>query len=219
MTRWRILNIILSLIAVAGLFMFTGRDWSSLAAGEFSHTASEGSMPFLVDKALDEMPGWVSSVATFVTLFVFGAANLYLFPARVRKMQAELTVSWARTFQIILAGLAFGLLFALAAMMASLSRVTFPLTVLLGLGLFTLSLWGYLSLTYGLGRLLFQKAEWRLSPFGALALGLLLLHSLIHVPFVGFVFGLLGSGAGLGIVITTRFGSLQPWDLNLLLED
>jgi hypothetical protein len=216
MTRWRSLIVILVLLAVIGLFVFSSMNWKSQWPASLSHGTSSS---FPMDAALDELPGWLSSIATFLSLFVFGAANLYLFPARVRKMQAALTVSWKRTFHITLAGLAFGLLFFLTAMLASMARATFPLTVLSALSLFILALWGYLVLAYGLGRQLLQKADWRISPFLALALGLLLLHSLVHLPFAGFLFGALGIGAGLGIVITTRFGSMKPWDFNLLLEE
>jgi hypothetical protein len=220
MSRWRILNLILILVAVAGMFVFSGRSWEPVnndAAGW--HPATQDSAISVMEKTFADLPGWVASLAMLLTLFMFGAANLFLFPARVRKMQTELTISWKRTFHIMLAGLAFGLLLVLTAMTASFSRTTFPLTVISGLSLFLLCLWGYLSLAYSLGHLLLQKADWRLSPFAALAFGLLILHSLALVPFAGFVFGLLGAGAGLGIVITTRFGSMQPWDLNLLLEE
>lgn len=219
MTRWRTLVAILVLVAVMNLLVFSAMNWRALLPDGFPHGLSQTPSSSPLDAALDKLPNWLSSLATFLTLFVFGGVNLYLFPARVRKMQAALTISWARTFHIILAGLAFGLLFALTAMLASLARATFPLTVLAGLSLFTLALWGYLALAYGLGRALLQKADWRLSPFLALALGLLLLHSLIHLPFAGFLFAALSIGAGLGTVITTRFGSMKPWDFNLLLEE
>jgi len=107
----------------------------------------------------------------------------------------------------------------LTAISASLSRATFPLTVLAALVVFVLVLWGYLALAYALGRSLLRKADGSASPLAALALGLLLLHALIHLPFAGIAFALLSIGAGLGVVTTTRFGSMQPWDLNLLLED
>lgn len=220
MSRWRILNLILILMAVASLFVFAGRSWGPVGnEADGWHPASQDSAASVMEKTFADLPGWVASIAMFASLFMFGAANLFLFPARVRNMQAELTVSWRRTFHIMLAGLAFGLAAILTAMAASLSRATFPLTLFLGFSLFLLCLWGYLSLVYSLGHLLLQKADWPISPFAALALGLLLLHSLSHLPFAGFVFALLGAGVGLGVVITTRFGSMQPWDLNLLLEE
>jgi hypothetical protein len=219
MTRWRTLIVVLVALALAGFFLFVGKNWRAALPTEFPHVDSSTPASLIVDKALADLPNWLSSVATYLTLFIFGVADLYLFPARVRKMQAALTISWSRSFHIMLAGLAFGLLFILTAISASLARVTFPLTLLTALGLFVLALWGYVALAYALGRTLLQRADWFRSPITALALGLLLLHSLIHLPFAGVVFAALGIGAGLGVVITTRFGSMQPWDLNLFLEE
>jgi len=219
MTRWRILIVVLILLAIVSLFLFVGQEWRDALFTGFPHGAGQSTLPSVVNDSLAELPTWVSSLATLVTFFLFGAANFYLFPARVRNLQAALTVSWMRSFHITLAGLAFGLLFVLAAISASLARTTFPLTVLTVLALFVLALWGYLALAYALGRSLLRKADWSASPFAALALGLLLLHALIFAPFAGIVFAFLSIGAGLGAVITTRFGSMQPWDLNLLLED
>jgi hypothetical protein len=194
-------------------------NWRDSSPIGFPHDSGQGLLPAAVNASLAELPTWVSSLATFVTFLLFGLANFYIFPARVRNLQTALTVSWVRSFHITLAGLAFGLLFIMTAISASLSRVTFPLTVLTVLALFVLALWGYLALAYALGRSLLRKADWPASPFAALALGLLLLHALIQIPFAGIAFALLSIGAGVGVVITTRFGSMQPWDLNLFLED
>ena len=219
MTRWRYLIGLLILLALVGLFVSIGMNSRGSSPIGFPHGDAQNPFQSAVNDSLAELPIWVSSLATLVTFFLFGAANFYLFPARVRNLQAALTVSWMRSFHITLAGLAFGLLFVLAAISASLSRATFPLTVLTALVLFALALWGYLALAYTLGRSLLRKADWSASPFAALALGLLLLHALIHLPFAGIAFVILSIGTGLGVVITTRFGSMQPWDLNLLLED
>jgi len=219
MTRWRVLIVALILLAILSLFLFVGQAWRDSLSSGFRHDTGQSPLPSAVSDSLAELPIWLSPLATFATLLLFGVANFYLFPARVRNLQTALTVSWMRSFHITLAGLAFSLLFVLTAISASLSRATFPLTVLAALVVFVLVLWGYLALAYALGRSLLRKADGSASPLAALALGLLLLHALIHLPFAGIAFALLSIGAGLGVVITTRFGSMQPWDLNLLLED
>jgi hypothetical protein len=221
MNRPRWLVIILILLALAAIFLFVGRDWRAVLPPGLARVFTARMQPASAfgESSFERLPRWAVSLATLLALFIFGAANLYMFPARVRKMQKALTVSWGRFFQVALAGLAFGLLFVLGALLASLARVTFPLTLMTGLALFILSLWGYLALAYTVGGLLLSSADWFRSPFAALLLGLLILHALIHLPFVGVLISLLGVGAGLGIVITTRFGSLQPWDVNMLLEE
>ena len=161
MTRWRTLIGLFILLAIVGLFLSIGTGWRSHLPTGFFHNSTQVPLQFAANASLAELPTWVSSLSTLLTFFLFGAANLHLFPARVRNLQAALTVSWIRSFHITLAGLAFGLLFVLAAISASLSRVTFPLTVLTGVALLVLALWGYLALAYALGRKLLHKADFR----------------------------------------------------------
>jgi len=53
----------------------------------------------------------------------------------------------------------------------------------------------------------------------ALALGLLLLLPLIRIPLVGGFFVIIYVSIGFGLVISTRFGSDEPWNLTPLLEE
>ena len=108
MMRWRYLIGILILLAILSLFLTVGVK-SGLTG--FSHVNEQSPLPAAVNASLAELPSWVSSLATFVTLLLFGSAIFYILPARVRNLQAALTVSWMRSFNITLAGLAFGLLF------------------------------------------------------------------------------------------------------------
>jgi hypothetical protein len=85
---------------------------------------------------------------------------------------------------------------------------------------FFLSVWGYLSLVYAFGRSLLKRTGWQTySPAASLALGLLLLLPLIRIPYVGGFFVVIYLSLGLGLAITTHFGSNEPWDLTSLLEE
>ena len=50
-------------------------------------------------------------------------------------------------------------------------------------------------------------------------LGVLLLQPLIRISYVGGFFVVIYLGLGLGLAITTHFGSSEPWDFTSLLEE
>lgn len=219
MTRWRVLIIVLILLASFSI-LFLGSQAKLIPPSIiFTHNPEPIPTPDQFEARLMDVPGWISHSASLLTLFLFGAAGFYLFPGRVRKMQAALTVSWARSFQVAIAGLLFLLLLAAFILAASLARITFPLAVLTAVAIFVFSVWGYLVFAYTLGRSLLLLGNWFRSPLTALLIGLLFLQGLMHLPYIGIIFTLLIVGTGLGVVITTHFGSMQPWDLNPLLED
>ena len=165
------------------------------------------------------LPGWVSSLELFVTLFLVGAAGLYLVPLRVRNMARALR-PLPRVVPITLLGLGFVLLSVVFGLGAVLARITFPFMFLAGLAALIFSTWGYVVAAYALGRTLLRKAGWQgSSPLIGLALGLLLLLPLARIPFVGGLVTLIYAGLGLGLVIATRFGSNERWSLTPLLEE
>lgn len=219
MSRWRLITLILVVLALilwAVLFALNLRP-------ELVRGIPHGFLPSLeasrLERPLSGLPAWVSSVELFITLFLAGAASLYLFPLRVRNM-AHVLVSSRRLVPLTLLGVGFGLLFVVFGIGAVLARITFPFTILSAFVLLFLSVWGYLAVAYALGSLLLGKAGWgRPSPLLDLALGLLLLLPLARIPFVGGLVMLIYIGLGLGLVIATRFGSNEPWSLTPLLEE
>lgn len=216
---WRFIIVILVLLALAGLFAFTGwGTWKPLIAN--SPSPFEGmSSRHSVEETFSLMPGWLSSAASLVTLFLAGAAGLFLFPDRISRMRSALNTSKGRLFQILLAGLAFELLGAALIFTASLARLTFPISLFSGITVYFLSIWGYITLAYCTGSGLLKQAGWTASPLAGLFLGLLLFQPLVHLPYLQVPIILALAGLGLGVVITTRFGSNEAWGLNPLLEE
>src|SRR5512143_1279743 len=111
MNRWRYAVVILVLIAAASVFAFVGRNLGALVTLESPRLLSRMAVAAALENSFNKLPRWVPSITTLLALFIFGAANLYLFTARVRNMMIGLTVSWNRFLQVTLAGLAYGLLF------------------------------------------------------------------------------------------------------------
>jgi hypothetical protein len=173
-----------------------------------------------LEQPLSRLPAWLSSLGLWITLFLAGFANFYLFPARVRNMRHALTLGWARLVQVVFLGFGFVLLILIFGIGAVLARVTFPFSIISAIAAFFLSVWGFLSLVYTCGRSLLIRTGWKeSSPHLSLALGLLLLLPLVRIPYVGGFFVILYLSLGLGLVIITHFGSNEPWNLTPLLEE
>ncbi len=220
MARWRLVTI--ALIALALIL------WGVLFAlnlrPELAHelpprfTEPPGGLHF--QTPVSPLPAWASSLELFATLFLAGIASLFLFPARIRNMSRVIVSGWSRLAVTTLLGIGFGLLLIGFGISAALARITFPFTILAALALVFLAAWGFLAAAYTLGRLLISRAGWgRRSPILGLGLGLLLLLPLARIPFVGGIVMLIYIGLGLGLAITTRFGSSEPWSLIPLLEE
>ena len=220
MTRWRLTVIVLVVIALVlwgVLFILNLRPeyGQGLPRPDFQLPK-----PNSLEEPLAHLPAWVSSLGLLITLFLAGLANFYFFPTHVRNIRQALTLGWRRFIKLVLLGFGFVLLILGFGIGAALARVTFPFSIISAAAAFFLSLWGYLSLVYFYGRSLLIRTGWQgSSPAWSLALGLLLLLPLVRIPYVGGFFVVVYLSLGLGLVITTHFGSNEPWDLTPLLEE
>ncbi len=219
MPRWRLITLILIILAVVLWAVLISLGFRPELAREAHLTFPPGTNLHLA-RPLTGLPVWVGSIELFITLLLAGIADLFLFPGRVRSMLRPLSLGWSRIFAVTLLGIGLGLLLVVFAIGAALARITFPFTILAALLLVFLSVWGFLSVAYALGRLLLVRAGWDgLSSIVALALGLLLLVPLIRIPLAGGLIMVIYIGLGLGLVIATHFGSNEPWVLIPLLEE
>ncbi len=220
MTRWRLIVVVLILIALGlwgVLFRWNLRPelMQPVPRPEFQFPGSNQ-----LQEPLSRLPTWATSLGLFLTLFLAGLANFYVFPARVRNMCKALGSGWWQVVQLAALGLGFVLLLLAFAVGAVLARITFPFAILSALALFFISVWGHLAVAYAVGRCLLSRAGWqRSSPALSLALGLLLLLPLTRIPVVGTFFMIVYVSLSFGLVIATHFGSEEPWNLTPLLEE
>jgi cytoskeletal protein CcmA (bactofilin family) len=163
--------------------------------------------------------GIFSALRSMVTLFLLGAALLWLFPAFMQNTANTLRgsalpafgwgmVSWAAFFfallvvitATIIGGIVFGAL-TLGGLSGTVIWVGIFTLFLLSLG-FVLAVIFVAPLSVALtgGEVLLQKfkPEWAANRFGALGLGVVLLAILTTLPWLGGLFGMLFSLAGLG---------------------
>lgn len=220
MSRWRLVTIGLIALALILWGVLFSLNLRPELAHELPHGFAQPPAGFRLQSPLSGLPAWASSLELFITLLLAGVASLYLFPARVRNMSRALASGWSRLLVTVLLGIGFALLIILFGIGAALARITFPFTILAALALVFLAVWGFLAAAYTLGRLLISRAGWGpRSPILGLALGLLLLLPLGRIPFVGGIIMVAYIGLGLGLAITTHFGSGEPWSLIPLLEE
>lgn len=220
MARWRTLTLSLAGIALLLWAVLLVLNLRPELGHELPRGFAEPPGGPRLQLPLSRLPAWASSLELFVTLFLAGAASLYLFPRRVLNMARLLRQGWSRLLTTALLGIGFGLLLILFGIGAALARITFPFTILAALALALLAAWGFLAAAYALGRVLLVRAGWGgTSPVVALALGLLLLLPLARIPYAGGIVMLVYIGLGLGLAVTTHFGSNEPWSLNSLLEE
>ncbi len=220
MARWRFITIALIVLAIILWGVLFSLNLRPELAHELPPGFAQPSGGLHLQSPLSRLPAWASSLELFVTLFLAGVASLFLSPGRVRKMSGVLASGWSRLLVTTLLGIGFGLLLIVFAIGAALARITFAFTLLAALVLVVLAVWGFLAAAYTLGRLLLVRAGWgaRL-PVQALGLGLLLLLPLARIPYAGGIVMIVYIGLGLGLAITTRFGSNEAWSLIPLLEE
>jgi len=160
--------------------------------------------------------GWreiAATIASYVFLYLTGVLTLFAFPRALRTMRDGVS-GVGEVFRLLGIG-AFSLmalLFLIA--LGFFASAAFPLPFLL-IAILLLAVWGGLvGLSLALGRGIVRLAGGlHSSPLVDLALGVLIIFTLGHIPLAGWVIvGLLGMLA-LGAVVATRFGSGAMWSL------
>jgi hypothetical protein len=159
-------------------------------------------------------------LASLVSQFLVGVLLMYIAPVRLRCMADELYRGGTSTLRSLAIGLLFSVLLIAVALLSIFTIHIFPLPVILFGIAFLSGLLGMTVLAYTLGLFLLQKAGWmERSPLMRLALGILVLFTLMWLPSIGFVAMVLIWITGIGVAIETRFGSEQTWSLKPFTEE
>ncbi|HEX7542120.1 MAG TPA: hypothetical protein VF352_08320 [Anaerolineales bacterium] len=216
MKRWKwivVLLIILSLGLLVAMSLLVDHF-----APQFAFPASWGIGQIQSAHSLPGRPGnLVSSIGALVTLGISGILALYVAPERVRRVADSFSGKYVR---LALFGFSIGVLVLVVGISSALTIGTFPLTILLIGALFVIGLMGLVALAYAMGRSLLRRAGWQHgSPIHALLLGLLIIVALIRIPVLGALLFLFFTSLGLGAMISSHFGSGEPWTLKPLLEE
>jgi hypothetical protein len=220
MTRWKVLLIVLVILAAAIVVASSFIPWPDV--GQFSTMrqhilamrASQG-IP-----AIDEQFKAVSSFSVLFSLAIVGILILFAIPQRIRRQVDQLPSRFPRLLRLLVLGLLVALLVLVASLISVVALGTFPLAILLSFILMTAGLLGFISMAFACGRALIKRAGWqRPSPIASYLFGLLLLFACTRLPFIGPVLFIILAGLGVGTTIISNFGSGQPWNLNPLIEE
>ena len=192
-----IIIVITSLVLIVGASIFAWNPWTSLTgSGSFNQ-----GRPFPVPH--NNAPALIRILASFFATFLCSVIALYLFPRHIYRMSQALL------------GFLFFILIGIAAISATLSVFTVPLAAILLALVFLSSFVGVAAFSLNLGRCLMEHAGWIGNSLPmALGLGLIILYALFNLPFIGIFFLIVIACVGLGVVISSRFGTDQPWNIN-----
>jgi len=210
--------VILACLAVIGLSLFLSPPLFTLF-GRFPGWAQFGRRPmFFPFGPFDRhFTGWREIAATFasyVFLYLTGVLALFAFPRPLRAMRDVFGRGAGEIFRLLGIGAfsVLALLFLIA--LGFFASAAFPLPFLL-IAILLLTAWsGLMGLSLALGRGLTRWAGGlQSSPLFDLALGVLIIFALGHIPLAGWVIVALFGVLALGAVVATRFGSGGAWSL------
>jgi hypothetical protein len=178
--------------------------------------------------------GFVSRLAGLAFVYLSWALLLFLLPARIGRMAAQMTSPLpqvgeepgmrigfsyhARLFAIGLAGLLAVLLLNLLGLY---TLAGIPVAFALMLGLTLVAYAGLAALAFALGRALRRRVGYEsASPLADLGLGALIVYALAVIPVFGWMVMAVATPYAFGVILVTRFGSAppaeRPWSLRAL---
>jgi MFS family permease len=220
MNRWKWVVILLAVFSLAILIVTPLLGWQRWTPHPILQSEWRD-LPFhMIFPALERYQALVSSISILFSLYVIGVLILFAVPRAVRRVADKFMDTSGRLVRLALFGFLFASLVLAVSISSALALGTFPLTILLFAMLFSGGIFGIVALSLAIGRGLMRRAGWgHLSPLYALLLGELIIFSLCRIPWAGGVLFAIFSSLGLGAVIASRFGSGQPWSLNILTEE
>lgn len=174
----------------------------------------------VAEQVHEDIPAFLSIPAGLFTLYMVHLIVAYLVPQRVRRM-AEILANTRRTWlQIVLLGMAAGIVLVAISLSAVVGAGTFPYAILLIFVSLISSTLGGTPILLQVGHAILRQTGWKTaSPHLEIFIGTLVAFALFSIPFAGIVFLILYSSLSLGLTVVTRFGSGRPWSLNTLIQE
>lgn len=156
-----------------------------------------------------------SAGVQFLGFLAFVALGISLFPNGLSRMASELRNDWGRVFLI---GLVAWILYPFIMLVSIVTIVGIPLTIVLAMLIPVILVISALISALTLGRfhlrpMLSASFTWAKEPNLLIEglLGMTVLWLVSMVPFVGWLVPPITAILGLGILMTTKFGTNKPW--------
>jgi len=223
MNRWRLFVILLIIGSLLLIFVMSSSDWGERnffrdVPGRWQSNRER--IRSAAESFTTESYPFISRLSVLVTMYLSGILTLYAFPRQIRRMEIAYNNRAGNLVRMATLGFLVIVFLGVLGMTSAMVMSTFPLTILFGVALFLISFLGFVAFAYALGAYLARRAAWKhASPLFMLFLGLLILFALSQAPYIGLVIRILLASLGSGVVIATRFGSGQPWNLMPLLVE
>jgi hypothetical protein len=163
---------------------------------------------------------YVNALAGLVSHYLVGVLVLFAVPQTVRRL-ADTLAGGRRSLALYpFVGVLLSAMLLAVALLTAVFAHLFPVPIVLLFVFFIAALSGVIALQFELGRDLLRRAgRSGASPLAALAVGTLLVFSATRVPYLGPLVLAAVWLTGVGLVLTTRFGSGGRWSLEPLQED
>lgn len=220
MNRWKWVVVLLSVLSLVILIVMPLSGWQRWTPRPILQSEWRN-LPFHpIFPVLDRYQTLVSPISIQFSLYIIGVLILFAAPRAVRRVADKFTLTFGRLARLTLFGFLFAVLVLAVGISSALALGTFPLTILLFALLFSGGIFGIITLAFAIGRALMRRAGWgHLSPLYALLLGQLIVFSISSIPWAGKALFVIFACLGLGATIVSRFGSGQPWSLNILMDE
>ncbi len=219
MRRWKWLVILSAILAIGVITAAFFLPRPGFSFRSLPHRDAQEFQNYPLSPFFEKNTFIISTIGIFFSLALGGILILFLFPTRVRAMSTQVPRSISPLLRLTALGLISTILVIAAAFFSVLAIGTFPLAIILFVGIFTAGLFGLVVCSYVFGKALVRRAGWhRLSPVVSFLLGWLVLFAPTRIPLVGGLLFLLYIWLGLGLAVDTKLGSMEPWNLNSLME-
>jgi hypothetical protein len=148
-------------------------------------------------------------LAKLAALFVVVLLIAALLPRRVAVIGGAFPVRWAWS---ILVGLLAWAVFFIGCFILAVTLIGIPLVIALGFAMLVTKWLGFASIFFLVGQTLGRNLFRRELPHISCVLGGFIAYALLSlIPFVGWGLTLAMNVLAVGLVISTRFGSEEPW--------
>lgn len=179
--------------------------------------------PMFSDKAFKNglwglifFPFWpIVLIFKMVNIFLWALAAFLaamIMPKQIARASAQLRTSfWPVLGTGILAHIVFAFLIVFAALLC-LILIGVPILFALIMAGVAIKIFGRVALFYFFGESLARSFKWnRPSALGASFLGLLVIEVVGFIPIIGLLFKAVLTALGWGLVVRTRFGTMDNW--------
>lgn len=217
------------LISLSAMFQWDSMDFFPGLSLVLEEEFSEDTIPAVEDTVQEEIdmePTFSDQLleialhfSSLLTILMISIFITYMFPKRMQTISEQFNRGFKNFQSMFFLGLMGIILMLILIFGSTLTFVTVPVILVIIIFLLLTTWVGFITPSLQIGRFLQNKSGWfQNRPIIALAIGHLVLFSLMEVPLLNILVYIILVSLGLGSVIKTNFGTNRPWSLSVLKE-